>query len=59
MDENLYIGFVNERGVTLGVGVARLIRYVYGFSHAAFCLTPAFSLLPLMVTEHFGGDALE
>ena len=24
-----------------------------------FFMTPAFSLLPLMVTEHFGGDALE
>ena len=45
------------------------IRYVWGWrgllfmfivlATLRFFMAPAFSLLPLMVTEHFGGDALE
>jgi DHA3 family macrolide efflux protein-like MFS transporter len=45
------------------------LRYVWGWrglffmfvvlAALRFFMAPAFSLLPLMVTEHFGGDALE
>lgn len=59
----------SEKGFTLWGDVREGLRYVWGWpglfmvlimaTLINFLLNPAFSLLPLLVTRHFGGDALE
>ncbi len=58
-----------QRSTSFWAEMGEGLRYVWGWrglffmfvvlAVMRFFLAPAFSLLPLMVTEHFGGDALE